>query len=140
MKKIPINWPGFNWKGGQQVISDFIATLAQQVNDAVRRVFEAELNADVEAMLGREPYERAVKGSARLSAGQCPRCGGQRRADWVRNGYRMRHLLTVEWGELVRACAVDVAGVCQSTFSCGMPLNASLPMSGRPSASWRRMG
>lgn len=102
MNKTAINWPGFNWGAGQQVITDFIQTLARRVNEAVRRIFEAELNADVERQLGRGAYERGVK------AGGCPKCGRQRRVDMVRNGYRRRHLLTVEWGELV----VDVPRVC----------------------------
>ena len=108
MQKIAINWPGFNWRGGQALISDFIGLLGQQVNQAVARLFEAELNADVEQLLGRGPYERAVKGAARVSSGACRQCGSQRRADFVRNGYRRRHLLSVEWGELV----VDVPRVC----------------------------
>jgi hypothetical protein len=101
MNKIPINWPGFNWEAGQPVISDFIEGLLRQVNEAVGRIFEAELNGDVERMLGRGAYERAGKGTGRVSAGRCPKCGSDYRADRVRNGYRTRHLLTAEWGELV---------------------------------------
>ena len=107
MKKITINWPEFNWQGGRQLLSDFIKQVEGRVNEAVRRIVEAELNADVEQMLGRAPYEREITGTARVSMGQCPRCGGQYRADMVRNGYRTRHLLTAAWGELV----VDVPRV-----------------------------
>jgi hypothetical protein len=44
MNKILINWPGFNWEAGQQVIGEFIKRLARQVNEAVTRIFVAELN------------------------------------------------------------------------------------------------
>jgi transposase-like protein len=121
MNKIPINWPGFNWEAGQPVISDFIEGLVRQVNEAVGRIFEAELNGDVERMLGRGAYERAGKGTGRVSAGRCPKCGSDYRADRVRNGYRTRHLLTAEWGELV----VGVPRVC---CRCGGSVPVSFPL------------
>ncbi len=48
MQKIPINWPGFSWQGGQQQIGDFIELLSHDVNQAVARLMEGERNADVE--------------------------------------------------------------------------------------------
>src|ERR1700736_6780358 len=101
MKKIAINWQGFNWQGGRRTIGEFMDTLGKQINKAVSRIFEEELNADVERMLGREAYERSASGAKLVSQGMCPKCGSKRRAGMVRNGYRERHVLTATWGELV---------------------------------------
>jgi hypothetical protein len=101
MKKIAINWQGFNWQGGQRTIGEFIRVLGQQINEAVRRIFERELNADVDRMLGRGAYERGESRTQPVSQGICAKCGSKRRAGMVRNGYRERHMLTARWGELV---------------------------------------
>jgi len=85
MQKIPINWPGFNWKAGQEMSGDFIELLGRQVNEVVRRIIEAELIADVKQLLGRAAYEFDTL-PCRACRCLCPGSGGLAAADICQNG------------------------------------------------------
>ena len=74
-------------------IKSFFSKLTGELSDKARQMIESQLKTDVCERLYRQPYQRRSQVS-RQSQATCQRCGSQQASDFMRNGGRVRQLVT----------------------------------------------
>ena len=74
-------------------IKSFLSELGDELADKARQMIESQLEAEADAWLYRQAYQRRSQVS-RQSQASCQRCGSQQAGDFMRNGGRKRQLVT----------------------------------------------
>ena len=74
-------------------IKSFLSELRIKLADNACQAIESQLEREVDVWLYRQPYQRRSQVS-RQSQAICQRCGSQRAGDFMRNGRRLRQLVT----------------------------------------------
>lgn len=80
-------------KPNRNGINLFLSKLASTIVDRASEAIASQLETEVSRYLYRQPGQRRSTVSA-FSQASCQRCGSQRAADFTRNGYRQRQLVT----------------------------------------------
>lgn len=74
-------------------IKSFLSALRVKVADKVCQAIESQLESEVDVWLYRQAYQRRSQVS-RQSQATCQRCGSRQASDFMRNGRRLRQLVT----------------------------------------------
>ena len=74
-------------------IKSFLSELGSELADKARQLIESQLESEVDVWLYRQPYQRRSQ-VWRQSQATCQRCGSQQASDFMRNGRRLRQLVT----------------------------------------------
>ena len=80
---------------GYRFYEDVITQLQEGIKEYVTATLNEALDQEVDHLLGRGPYVRRSEKNQKRVKGVCLGCGSQRQQDFVRNGHKLRGLVTL---------------------------------------------
>lgn len=86
--------PGVNWQSGMDVLVSFVRETIEECRVYVEAKVQRQLDAEVEALLGRRRHARRRESTGRRIGVRCQRCGSQRQQAFLRHGHRRRQVQT----------------------------------------------
>jgi hypothetical protein len=84
---------------GRRFYEDVVTQLQGGIKEYVTAALNQALDQEVDHLLGRGAYERRDKGNQERITARCLSCGSRRQQDFVRNGHKLRGLVTL-WATL----------------------------------------
>jgi hypothetical protein len=84
---------------GYGFYADVLGQLREGIKEYVTAALNQALDEEVDHLLGRRPYERREERNQERVAAVCLGCGSRRQQDFLRNGHKLRGLVTL-WASL----------------------------------------
>jgi hypothetical protein len=109
---------------GRRFYEDIVAQLQEGIKEYVTAALNQALDEEVDHLLGRKSYERRDERSQERVEAICLGCGSRRQQDFLRNGHKLRGLVTL-WASLVvlmpRLTCCRCGGTVQVTYETIKP-------------------